>query len=123
MNQSNAVLTECEETFVVSYIQETVQLEMQGPAHSLLAANGIANVEFDVLLLAFPELARKLFVEWQRDRNHMAPLIWPWPGMTATDITDVLNARRQTASFEQVHQPPADDGQRSSTDLAEEKDN
>jgi len=122
MNQSNAILTESEKTFVVNYIQETVQLEMQGPAHSLLAANGIANVEFDVLMLVFSELARKLFVEWQRDGKHVAPVNWPWPGMTATDITDLLNARERPASIEQVPQHPEDDGQCSS-DLTETKEN
>lgn len=46
-----------------------------------------------MLLLVFSDVARKLFVERQRDGKRLALADWPWPGMSSAEIKEILQAR------------------------------
>ena len=120
MEQSSCILTECEEAFALKYIDEIVRLEMQGPAHKLADENDFSDIDFAKLMGAFPQVQGKLVNEQLQGADCVIPTAWPWPGMSSTEITDLLRNRRQSTS--NVHGPEEDDGQCSIRDSDESKE-
>ena len=77
----------------MSYLQETVQLEMKGPAHKLATENGFTEFDFGNLMGAFPQVQGKLIEDQLGGAERVVPAIWPWPDLTSTEIIDQLKCR------------------------------
>lgn len=122
MEPFSKLLTEEEEAFALSYIQETVQLDMQGPAHKLADENDFSDFDFAKLMGAFPLVRGQLLNEQLGGAVSVVPTVWPWPRMSSTMIVDLLRNRGQTTTESKVHQPVEDDGQCSNRDPEESKE-